>query len=208
MVLPISKYSSNFNYQFETINYLVTQKPTAMTSLYKYLLFVFLAMNSIALHAQSEVTLNIKLHPIQTLVVNQAKVDINYTTKEDYNNGVTIEEPEHITVYSTGGFTVQVKASSANLVNADASSTETISASDIQVSAQESQASIPGLTLNAVSLDTSPKDLIVSPSGAVDKSFDISYAAKGDLNSYVNKYFSPNEVAVYSTDVVYEIVAR
>lgn len=178
-----------------------------MTPLYKYLLFVFLAMNSIALNAQSEVTLNIKLHPIQTLVINQAKVDINYSTKEDYTNGVTIQEPEHITVYSTGGFTVQVKASSANLVNADSSNSETIAAADIQVSAMESEASIPGITLNAVSLDTNPKDLIVSPSGAVDKSFDISYAAKAD-GAYIGKAFNTTEPTVYSTDVVYEIVAR
>ena len=130
MLLHHSKYSFNFIYQFETISYLFIQIPTAMTSLYKYLLFVFLAMNSIALNAQSEVTLNIKLHPIQTLVINQAKVDINYSTKEDYTNGVTIQEPEHITVYSTGGFTVQVKASSANLVNTDSSNSETIAAAD------------------------------------------------------------------------------
>ena len=179
-----------------------------MTSLYKYLLFAFIAMNSVSAYAQSEVTLNIKLHPIQTLVVNQAKVDINYTTKEDYQNGVTIEEPEHITVYSTGGFTVQVKASSANLVSTDPTVTETISSGDIQISATESTTTIPGITLNAVALDTTGKDLIVSPSGCVDKSFNVAYAAKGDLNEYVNKYFNENEPTIYSTDVIYEIVAR
>lgn len=179
-----------------------------MNSLYKYLLFVFLAINCVDLNAQSEVTVNIKLYPIQTLVVNQGKVDINYTTKEDYNDGVTVQEPEHITVYSTGGFTVQVKAKSANLVNSDPAITETISAGDIEISAIESQSSTPGITLNSVALDTNPKNLIVSPSGAIDKSFDISYAAKGDLNQYVNKYFNANEPTIYSTDVVYEIVAR
>lgn len=53
------------------------------------------------------VTLNVKLNPIQTLVVNPAQetVDLEYSSKDDYANGVTSGAlTDHLSVFSTGRF--------------------------------------------------------------------------------------------------------
>ena len=60
------------------------------------------------------VTLNVKLHPIQTLVVNESQktVDLDYKTEVDYATGVSSKVlVDHLTVYSTGGFKVTVRSS-------------------------------------------------------------------------------------------------
>src|SRR5690606_41588255 len=64
--------------------------------------------------AQTTVTLNVKLKPIQTLVVNpaQSQVDLNYSSTEDYLNGVVSMQEDHLKIYSTGGFQVKVRSAS------------------------------------------------------------------------------------------------
>ena len=59
-----------------------------------------------------QVTVNIKFQPIQSIVVNPVSetVDLVYAEKEDYNNGVYKTIADHLTVFSTGGFVVNVKS--------------------------------------------------------------------------------------------------
>ncbi len=58
------------------------------------------------------VTLNVTLNPIQSLIVNpqQKTVDLTYSTKADYLNGVISKQENHLTVFSTGGFEIKVKS--------------------------------------------------------------------------------------------------
>lgn len=78
----------------------------------------FFALGLPTAYAQN-VTLNVKLKPIQTLVVNsrQRTVDLEYNSKEDYKNGVSKTNADHLNIYSTGGFQVNVKSATATMVN-------------------------------------------------------------------------------------------
>src|SRR5690606_11262076 len=75
--------------------------------------------------------LSVTINPIQTIKVNTANVNLNYSSTEHYKNGVTEVRPDHLTVYSTGAFQVKVKA--ADLTSAGS---ETIAASGITVTAE------------------------------------------------------------------------
>lgn len=180
----------------------------------KRFLGLVLGLTAFAANAQDhtdQVALNVKLYPIQTIVVNAANVDLEYKTKTDYANGVTVSQGDHLTVYSTGGFTVNVKSEAATLTSLlGAASAESINSSDILISAAEGTTNpLDGAAYETeVSLTTTGAQLIQSTTGGVNKNFNVTYRAKGDLNNYVNKYFKDgNNPTVYTTNVIYEIVA-
>ncbi len=157
-----------------------------------------------------DVTLKVTLRPIQTILINPAQkiVDLNYATKENYSNGVKLDQVDHISIYSTGGFAVKVKSGSPTLGSAHTGISEKIDATDILITPTLSTTTpLAGSTLSAVSLSTTPKTLITNTTGGIDKSFNINYAAAGG-GKYVNKYFNVESPTVYTTTVTYTIEAQ
>ncbi|AZA60394.1 MULTISPECIES: hypothetical protein [Chryseobacterium] len=152
------------------------------------------------------VTLNVRLKPIQTLVVNtsQKVVNLEYVTKDDYQNGVTSENPDHLNIYSTGGFQVKVKASNAAMQNGGKSiATNTIlikasAGSDVLNGAQYSQ---------DVQLSGSESTLVTSTSGGVNKKINIAYKGAG-ANAYINNYIAGQDPTLYTTELTYTIVSQ
>lgn len=166
----------------------------------------------IAAQAQN-VTLNVKLNPIQTLVVNPAQetVDLEYSSKEDYANGVTSGAlTDHLSVFSTGGFAVTVKSAGTHLTNTVTSGAGThgdIEAGTIQIVASNGTDAINSATNNTISLSGSEQTLVSSIYGAVDKTINVEYKG-ADANQYINYYVAGQEPTVYTTELTYTIVAQ
>jgi len=155
-------------------------------------------------------TLNVILNPIQTLMVNSAQktVDLEYKNKGDYANGVTSEQADHLTIYSTGAFAITVQSASNDIEKVIAGKTQSISASTIKIKASKgSSNSLGGASYSSVSLSTKPTDLISSGTGGVEKNFNVTYSGMG-ANGYVNIYFNDEKPTVYTTTVTYAIVAQ
>ena len=168
-----------------------------------------------ALYAQSKsatTTLNIKLQPIQTIIVNgsQTVVDIVYNTKNKYNNGVSVTEIDHLEVFSTGGFTVSVK-SDGNFKNTNGE--EFIDAKDVLVSATQGSTNPSDESSTtyapATGLKTSSNNLITSQGGR-DLTFNVTYNnAAGKNDKYINKYIARDGTeSVYTATVTYTIAAQ
>lgn len=160
--------------------------------------------------AQSDVTLNVRLHPIQTIVVKPAQnvVNLDYVTTTDYASGVTLDQNDHISIYSTGAFAVKVKSSTPTLESTHSGVSANINSSDLKITPSLGTGNqITGSVLNTVSLSTTPQVLISNTVGGIDKNFNISYAAAG-AGSYVNKYFNVESPTVYTTTVTYTIEAQ
>ncbi|MFA5555181.1 MAG: hypothetical protein WDA68_11605 [Phycisphaerae bacterium] len=158
--------------------------------------------------ASADATLNVRLYPLQTIVVNPAQNNINldYVTVANYNDGVSSLQADHLKIYSTGAFIVQVASANNDITRAGG--TETISASTIKVKAEEGTTNpLTGQTMAEVGLSTTPTNLINSGTGGVDKNFNITYSGL-DLNGYVNNYFNDENPTVYSTTVTYTIAAQ
>ena len=153
------------------------------------------------------VTLNVKLNPIQTLTVNsnQKVVDLEYKTKDDYLKGVTSTQENHLTVFSTGGFNINVKSSSAQLTG----SQDNIDASTIQITAANgTSTTLPSSGFETKALGGSGETIVTSDVGGAELNFNVTYKGKGD-NEYINKYYnSESPTTVYTTTVMYEIVAK
>ena len=141
--------------------------------------FAFILITMVSLLAQSDkITLNIRLYPIQTLEVNpsQTVVNLDYVTQDDYTNGVRLDEPDHLTMYSTGGFAVTVNTSNLSLKNDHGSQ---IPSSDILITPLDGVSNpLSGAEFSSVHLSTEPKTIISNDAGGINKTFGINYQAK------------------------------
>lgn len=150
--------------------------------------------------------LSIRLFPIQTIEVNASQKDVylDYRTKMNYFNGVDLNQPNHLTIYSTGGFVVKVNSSTPNLQNQTGTY---IPASDVSITTVAGGKN-PFLLLkpNTISLSDKAQPLFSSNTGGVNKTVTINYKAKG-ADAYVNKYINNEDPSVYTTEVVYVIEA-
>lgn len=145
-----------------------------------------------------QTTVNIKLNAMQAILVNDTEVNLEYTTLENYNEGVEATKTGHLTVYSVGGFIVNVK-SNGDFINGSNS----IPAKDVIISATAAGDS-PG-TFSPVQLSTTAAALITSTTGGFSKSYDVNYSNKlaGEAFAYAAK-----EGGNYTAKVTYEIVAN
>jgi len=153
-------------------------------------------------YAQSSVTLNVNLYPIQTLMVNasQKEVNLEYNTREDYRNGVVSEQQDHLTIYSTGGFQVKVSAVTAAIDNGVLDNIIIMPSSG---SKPLNQSHVVYTDKNISELE---QPIISATKGAVDKNVNISY--KGAGNDALMGFAKNNTSTNQSYTVVYTIVSQ
>lgn len=175
-----------------------------------FFLTIFCALVSGMALAQktASATLNVKLYPIQTILIGTDNtVNLEYQTKEDYSNGVTKTMNDHLIVYSTGGFAVNVKSDDENLVFTKDGKTDKIDVKTINLVATLGSGNESGSTFKEVTLDKSDKNLISSTVGGTNLKFNVAYSGTGG-NAYVNKYNNVENPTVYTTTVTYTIEAQ
>lgn len=156
--------------------------------------------------AAQTVTLNVRLKPIQTLVVNNSQkiVNLDYVTKDDYANGVSSLNADHLSIYSTGGFQVKVKAANSALQNGN----KNIQANTIQIKASAGTDAVNGAQYTqGATLSANETILVSSTSGGVDKKINIEYKGAG-ANTYLDNYIAGQDPTVYSTELTYTIIAQ
>jgi hypothetical protein len=174
----------------------------------KKLIFASFALIGFAsLNAQQTVTLNVRLKPIQTLVVNNAQkiVNLDYATKDDYVNGVSSNNADHLNIYSTGGFTVKVKSATAALQNGGG---KNILANTIQIKATAGSEPITGAQYaQGALLSANETTLVTSAVGGVDKKISIEYKGAG-ANAYLDNYIAGQNPTVYTTELTYTIISQ
>ena len=170
-----------------------------------------LSMLAGVLTAQAQVsdnaTVNVKLYPIQTIVVNPNNkvVNLDYQTTTDYQDGVNVDNIDHLKIYSTGGFEVKVSAA-GDLTNSDA--TKNISAADIKITASAGTVnpltSTTSNTYKSINLSNTNQLLVDNATGGVNKTVSVNYAAAG-ADAYVDKFINGENPTVYTTTVTYTI---
>lgn len=153
------------------------------------------------------VTLNIKLHKIQSLVVNTGQKTVNLEYKEigDYAGGVTSDQKDHLEVFSTGGFKISAKTSGSKLIGTEGNN-EAIDVEDVQLQASfGSENSLSDVTMLPTSLSATDQDIVSSSKGGRDLKFNVQYKTNHDADAYINHYRNSENPTVYSTQVTYTI---
>lgn len=172
----------------------------------KCILASFALLGFATLKAQQNVTLNVRLKPIQTLVVNNAQkvVNLDYVTKDDYVNGVSSVNADHLSIYSTGGFQVKVKSANAALQNG----AKNIQANTVQIKASAGSEAVNGAQYaQNIQLSATETTLVTSPNGGVDKKISIEYKGAG-ANAYLDNYIAGQAPTVYTTELTYTIISQ
>lgn len=163
--------------------------------------------------ASDDVSLNVRLSPIQTIEVTSSQriVNLDYVTRADYEQGVSNTQVNHLKIYSTGGFVVTVNSLEdyiANNYSVSSGSKEMINASGITISASDGSNPLLGVLYSAkVPLSKEGAVLFVKETGGIDKNFNITYTAE-NLDAYVNKQVNGEVETIYNTKVVYTIATQ
>lgn len=154
-------------------------------------------------------TLNVILHPFQTISVNTAtghdQVELVYDEISDYEAGVSVELTDHLLINSTGAFNVTVKAEDLKEVGGS----KTMLASTIRIEATKgaSDKALEGATPGALQLSNDDQGLITSTTGGTGKSFNVKYTGAGG-DTYTGNYLTDKATTTYSTTVLYTIAAQ
>lgn len=172
----------------------------------KKFIITSIAILGVGTLSAQNVTLNVRLKPIQTLVVNNTQkiVNLDYVTKDDYANGVSSLNADHLNIFSTGGFQVKVKSGNSALQNGNKS----IEANTIQIIATAGSDAVNGAQYaQNVQLSNNETMLVSSSNGGVDKKISIEYKGAG-ANTYLDNYIAGQDPTVYTTELTYTIVAQ
>lgn len=160
-----------------------------------------------------DVSLNVRLSPIQTIEVltSQKIVNIDYVTRADYEKGVATTQANHLKIYSTGGFIVSVSTLNDYIENnysVSSGSKEMINASGITIRASDGSNPLSGVLYSTnVPLSKEGSVLFSKGTGGIDKNFNITYTAE-NLDAYVNKQVNGEVETIYNTTVVYTIASQ
>jgi len=140
-----------------------------------------------------QVTLNIELVAIQSISVTQETVTLTFDDATDYQDGVSENQPGHLTVSSTCGFQVKVSASGDLSYGSESIPLNTITV-EPSGTAGEGETFTTDQTLT-----TTPTQIISSTSGTTSKNYDVNYESIGG-DDYLN--IPPG---TYTTTVTYTI---
>lgn len=157
--------------------------------------------------ATDNVTVNIKLKPIHTIVVNsgQKTVDLVYSTPTHYNAGVNVDQADHLDIFSTGAFEVRVKTDGDFK-----DGSETIAANSVKVtpSAGTNNPISGSPTYTPVDLSGSDQSFIKSATGGRNLKVNVNYKGAGS-DAYLNKFSKSRGASenVFTAQVTYTILA-
>lgn len=156
------------------------------------------------------VKLNIILQPIQTITVNPANTDVNiiYSSKDHYSIGTETSVANHLTVFSTGGFTVNVK-SDGDFINSKGNDNK-IDAADVKVTASGGLTGSEFATVSLATSEGSGSNLISSNKGGRDISYNVTYNnSAGVNNKYINHYVNGgDDKNTFTATITYTIAAK
>lgn len=155
------------------------------------------------------VTVNIRFQPVQSIVVNPAQETVNlvYATKDDYRDGVSEKMEDHLTVFSTGGFVVNVK-SNGDFKRGDG--TMIIPAGDMKITVDNGTDTETG-DFTTQSLSTSDLPIIAASKGGSELKYSVTYdnTSAGSGYGYIDRYIHPDSPeSVYTAEVTYTIVTN
>lgn len=164
-------------------------------------------------HPTATTNLTIVLNPIQSISVNTSNVSLVYTTVEDYKNGVSSGVIEnHLEVYSTGAYRVNVGYSGANGDGYNATDVGGLNAEAMFESINVVTTKEEGVFANVNNsklqpLSGSNNPIISSSKGVFGQAFDVSYQGAGSDNGeskYINSVIKGNQ-RTYTATVTYTI---
>ena len=119
-------------------------------------------------------------------------VNLDYVTKDDYANGVSSVNADHLNIYSTGGFQIKVKSTNAALQNG----AKNIQANTMQIKATAGSEPVTGAQYaQNTQLSANETTSVTSAIAGLDKKISIEYKGAGS-NTYLDNYISGQTLTI------------
>lgn len=138
--------------------------------------------------------LTIQIADLQEIKINQSAININFNQLSDYQNGVSVDIPNHLTVSKTNPFDIYVKAQSNTLNNGQ----NAIPVNCIEIGPVAGQS-----TIQKVTLSTTAQKIISGEAPCLDKSYSVRYSIPSEkVPSLIGK-----PPGTYTTTITYSFTA-
>ena len=175
------------------------------------LIVVLFSVNGVMAQSPAAKTASTNVHivfrPIQTIEVNENKVEFLYDNIETYQNGAADQlKGKHLKINSSGPFVVNVvsTAFTGGLPG------KTIFLSDVAIQVVNTSPQVyTGVGITApLPLSATNATLFTSTGGGMNLEFDVNYSNPGgEKGKYLEGYLKGEEVT-YTAQVTYEIIAN
>lgn len=140
--------------------------------------------------------LTVTIPDLKEMKINQSDINMVFSKVSDYQNGISVDMPSHLTISNTNPFDVYVKSESASLTQQNGA--DIIPVNCIQIG------SLPGESeVQTVTLSTTAQKLISGNTPCLDKTYNIRYSIPA---SETSKIFGKPEDN-YTTTIVYSFTA-
>ena len=175
---------------------------------YRWLIIATIILGGLfSLKAQESgsVTINITLHPVQILTVHpgQENVNIDFRNSNDYIEGVASLSEGHLTVFSTGGYEISVRAAVPGF-EPTVGQENVIPLDLLRIEALMPGGSTGPKNLSSVHLRDYHQNIISSSHADLGVSYDIIYEGLGGL-ALLGYVSDDLEVSTFTARVTYSI---
>jgi len=157
--------------------------------------------------AKAQVTgttsVHVKLVDILALAVNDNDVNINFNELADYQSGVTVAKPGHLTVTSNQPYTLNVKA--AGSLVGTGSNTDVLDPAVLTVALPTDghNTSLGGTSNTVAGLSTTNAALVTSATPGLVKLIDVNYTVPSSVST--TSALLGKKADTYTTTVTYTI---
>jgi hypothetical protein len=170
----------------------------------KYILASFALLGFITIEAQENITLNIRLKPLQTLMINNIQHSENLNVTDDVNaKAVYSLATNYLTIHSTEGYKEKLKNSDAALRKGRINRLS--NALKLKASAVKDALNGPHYAQETV-LSSNEKTWVTATGGVVIKKI-IIMDKSTESDTYLGNYISAEDTTVQITEHAYTIIA-
>jgi hypothetical protein len=145
--------------------------------------FALLGIGAAKAQVTGTTNVHVKLADVLALSVNNADVNINFLTTEDYQKGVSVPMSGHLTVTSNKPYSLNIKA--AGPLNGTGGNADALSPSVLHVTlpTNGNNTNLGVVPTAAAGLTTANAPLLSAATPAVLKAIDVNYAVPSSVST-------------------------
>lgn len=155
-------------------------------------------------NAQTTTKVNINISPLLSIKVNDAEVNLDFNTTDDYLNGVTTPMANHLTVSSILPYTINVKAE-GNTFNGTTTSSNTIDIGVLKIGITNTTSELGVAPATPITLTNTAQPLVTNAFIALAKNIDVTYSIPSSKSDGSTTDIFGKPVDTYFQTITYQI---
>jgi len=155
-------------------------------------------------NAQTTTKVNINIATLLSIKVNDAAVNLDFNTTDDYLNGVSTPMANHLTVSSILPYTIKVNAVGSTF-NGTTTSSNTIDIGVLNIGITNTESELGVAPENPITLTTTAQSLVTDAHIALAKNIDVTYSIPSSKSDGSTTDIFGKPVDTYFQTITYQI---